>query len=275
MGENFVVETDAGSIGGGTSGTGRDVLLLHGGPGLSDYMGMLDGETEGWRRISFQQRGLPPSTTSGPFTPERHAADAAAVLRSETREPAVVVGHSWGGWLSLLVALVAPELVRAVVVIDALGASGDGGLGEMGPELRRRLPEEVRREHEELEARLEGGEESDELALRSLRMLWPGYFATPDSAPPMPADLALRLDCLNGTMAVALEEISSGRFAKSLSALRVPSVVLVGAASPIPVAVGEDIARLCGGELRVVAGAGHFPWVEQPGCVAEALSLYR
>jgi proline iminopeptidase len=63
------------------------LLLLHGGPGLSDYLAdSLGGELDGWRTISFQQRGLTPSATGGPFTVERHVADTVAILtRIRTR----------------------------------------------------------------------------------------------------------------------------------------------------------------------------------------------
>ncbi len=42
----------------------------------------------------------------------------------------------------------------------------------------------------------------------------------------------------------------------------------------MPVDAGETTARLCGGQLRVVAGGGHLPWYEEPGCVEEALSAF-
>ena len=77
-----VVEGDAGPIAGSWSGEGDDLLLLHGGPGLSDYMDLVEGETAGWRTIRYQQRGLSPLTVEGPFSVERHVADAvAAALR--------------------------------------------------------------------------------------------------------------------------------------------------------------------------------------------------
>lgn len=36
-------------------GHGRTTVMLHGGPGLTDYMGLLDSETAGWRRVRYQQ----------------------------------------------------------------------------------------------------------------------------------------------------------------------------------------------------------------------------
>jgi hypothetical protein len=52
----FVAHTDNGEIRGVQDGQGFPLLLLHGGPGLTDYMALLDGETEGFRRIRYQQR---------------------------------------------------------------------------------------------------------------------------------------------------------------------------------------------------------------------------
>jgi pimeloyl-ACP methyl ester carboxylesterase len=50
-----------GSIAGWQVGTGPAVLLLHGGPGLSDYTFPLAAELEdAFDVIGYQQRGLPP-----------------------------------------------------------------------------------------------------------------------------------------------------------------------------------------------------------------------
>jgi pimeloyl-ACP methyl ester carboxylesterase len=48
-----------------------------------------------------------------------HARDLTAVLERVAREPAVVVGWSSGGNIALAVAASRPELVRALVVVEA------------------------------------------------------------------------------------------------------------------------------------------------------------
>jgi len=46
-----------------------------------------------------------------------------------------------------------------------------------------------------------------------------------------------------------------------------------GAQSPMPVSQGEQTAQLLpASEVVIVPAAGHLPWHEQPGCVADALS---
>ena len=51
-------------------GSGPPVLLLHGGPGLSDYTSTIVPELEdAYRAVRFQQRGLAPSTSEGMNSP--------------------------------------------------------------------------------------------------------------------------------------------------------------------------------------------------------------
>ena len=96
--------------------------MLHGGPGTSDYLDSLDGElASGYTVHRYQQRGLAPSTTSGPFSIEAHADDALAVLRAVAPNGAVVIGHSWGGYLGMHLAAMRPVLMLGLVVVDSVG----------------------------------------------------------------------------------------------------------------------------------------------------------
>lgn len=274
-GGTFSAQTDDGPIGGWQDGEGPDVILLHGGPGLSDYTYLLDGECSGWRRTRYQQRGLEPSSRSGPFTVERHVADAIAVIDHLSITDVVVVGHSWGGHLALQLALAEPR-VAGVVVVDGLGVIGDGGAISLGQELRERLPAAVRKEVDEIDELLSGPAASDELALQSLRLLWPSYFGDPSTADPLPDDVRLCLECSNETFGSAMEELADDRFAHRLGSLNVPVAMVLGALSPMPVAVGQEAARYIRGcEVEVIAGAGHLPSVEEPGCLARALGRVR
>ena len=68
-------------IGGWTRGEGdHQLVLLHGGPGLSDYLRGLgdllaDELGDVWSIVRYQQRGLSPSTPQGPFTIEQEVRD--------------------------------------------------------------------------------------------------------------------------------------------------------------------------------------------------------
>ncbi|MGH7911435.1 MAG: alpha/beta fold hydrolase [Candidatus Dormibacteraceae bacterium] len=269
----FAVETDAGRIAGSASGQGRDLLFLHGGPGLSDYADLLRDETKAWHTVHYQQRGIAPSATTGPFTVARHVDDAIAVLDGLGIERVVVLGHSWGGHLALQVAIAEPERVTGIVVVDGLGSTGDGGAPALGAELVRRLPAERAARWQALAQQSEQPGGDDEEALESLRLLWPGYFADPSSAPAMPASMRISRACNEESSASAIEAMAGGAFAERLRTLALPAIVMVGEGSPMPHAVGEETASLLPrAELVRVPAAGHLVWIEQPGSVARALA---
>jgi len=271
----FTATTETGPIAGSHFGSGPALLLLHGGPALTDYMDMLAPELDGWRAIRYQQRGLPPSAENGPFTVEQHVADAVAVLDELGVDRAVVLGHSWGGHLALHLAVAHPGRVAGLVVVDPLGAVGDGGAAEMGEALASRLSQNTLIQLEAFNARLATPAAKDADALASLRLLWPAYFAEPAAAPPLPDGMRISLACYEGTFGSIVGHLEAG-FGGRLKEITAPTVFVLGERSPIPVAQGEQTAALLpGAEVRVVPGAGHLPWHERPGCVADAAGWVR
>lgn len=274
--QRFDVPVDGGAIVGMTIGSGPPVVLLHGGPGLSDYLGSLDDEVgSGYRMHRYQQRGLAPSTLSGPFTVEKHVEDAVTVLDAVAPEGAYVIGHSWGGHLSMYLAAWHPERVRGLVVVDPLGAVGDGGESEMGRLMQERIPPETLARANELDERAMKGEGSAGDAIEGLALVWPGYFAVPEAAPPMPP-MAISLECYSSTWESIRGHFEKDTLAGLLPGLTMPTVFVLGAGSPIPPEHGLATAALVpGAKTEVHDGCGHFPWIERPGVVRSALDEVR
>jgi len=242
---------------------------------MTDYLDLLGPELDGWRWVRYQQRGVAPSAVTGPFTVERHVADAVAVLDALGIGRTVVLGHSWGGHLALHLAVAHPGRVAGLVIVDPLGAVGDGGLKEMAQQLRGRLSPAATARLAEVDARLGGPDPTDADALESLTLLWPGYFAVPAEAPPVPPGMQISLAAYAGTFASAAEHLASG-FGEKLGGVRAPAVFVLGERSPMPVSQGEQTADLLSSaEVDVIPGAGHLPWHEQPGCIATALAAVR
>lgn len=248
------------------------MLILHGGPGWSDYTASLAAELEdAFCVIRFQQRGLEPSTTSGPFGIEQHVADAIAVLDAAGADRAYVIGHSWGGHLAMHLAARHQDRLLGLVVVDPLGAVPDGGLSDLGRILAERMSPEQAAQAQELQERSQAGEATIEDALAGLALIWPGYFAAPDKAPPMPP-LRLSPECFEGTFASIRTHFEHKTLERSLPALTIPAVFVLGAASPIPPQHGVASAALIPGARYIIeADCGHFPWLERPGIVRRAL----
>jgi proline iminopeptidase len=257
---SFEVRSAGATLVGVRAGDGPPALILHGGPGLSDYTETLADELSGvFTTLRYTQRGVSPSSVEGPFSVEDHVADAVAVLDALDVRSAWLVGHSWGGHLAMHFAVAEPERVTGLVCVDSLGAAGDGGyapfaatLGERYERARNRpLPEDA-----------------------PLAEYWEFYFADSAAAPPMPP-----MDSNPDAYAEAFESLR-GHFERrtleeGLRSLVVPVLFVHGRESPLPVSASEEAAALItGARLRVLDGCGHFPWLEQPGVVASvALEL--
>lgn len=274
MGERdlFTVEVVGGSLGGWVEGEGAPVLLLHGGPGLSyEYIDELGAELGlGFRVGAYQQRGLEPSTLEGPFTVVQAIRDAVAVLDALEWSRPLVVGHSWGGQLALRLAAAHPERLLGVLAVDPLGIVGDGGMAAFEAEMMARTPKADRARAHELDERAMAGMGTSEEGLESLRMVWPAYFADPENTPPM-APIRMSVDAYSGIVA----EVTSGtdEVAASLSTGQVPYGVIAGAGSPMPWGQAARASAELSPRafLTIVPAAGHFPWLETPGCVRAAL----
>jgi pimeloyl-ACP methyl ester carboxylesterase len=268
----FRAPTDGGEIVGWLREGPPDVspaLLLHGGPGLSDYLGSLADELDGVVTTArYQQRGIEPSLTDGDRTVERHVADVVDVLDALSWEKALIVGHSWGGHLALHFAVAHPQRTRMAVAIDPLGGAGDGGMAEFVEYLKGSVPVADRPRYEELEA-LESATDTERA--ESFGMVWPYYFADPEAAPPFPD---FRFDSRSEETWKSINDHFEARtLERELPGLEVALVVVHGRQSPIPIAAAEATARLAPqGRLVAVADSGHWPWLEQPGSVRAVIA---
>lgn len=107
-----------------TPGDGRSVLLVH---GVSSsrrtwWRAAEDLSELGWRVLTVDL----PGHGGRPVPPEAELADLAADAAAQAGSPAVdlVVGHSLGAVVALLLAASRPEFTRAVVIEDPPGLAG-------------------------------------------------------------------------------------------------------------------------------------------------------
>lgn len=102
-------------------GSGEPVLLISTGPIADSFLPFLSESVlvEHFRLISYRQRGQAGSTRSAtPVSHAEHAADAAALLSYLGVRRAHVAGHSTGGCIALQLALVRPDLVQTLTLLE-------------------------------------------------------------------------------------------------------------------------------------------------------------
>ncbi len=267
----FTTNDDGPQLAGLRAGSSPPVLLLHGGPGLGfDYLRDLADELAEENDVAwYQQRGLEPSAVEGPYSVAADVGDAGRVLDALGWRSAYVVGHSWGGHLALHVAAAIPGRLLGVLSVDPLGAVGDGCWSEFDAEMLRRTPEESRERARELDELATAGRADPDLALEGMRLVWPAYYADPETAPPMP-ELGMAIERGSEMMPSIMAELPV--LEAGLPEIRVPVGFVHGSRSPMPLGASTDAAeRIPGAWVDVVEGAGHFVWFEAPGAVRASL----
>jgi proline iminopeptidase len=147
-----------------SEGEGRNVLIVHGGPGspYTEPWPGLEPLADGYRFHYYDQRGCgkstrPIDTFSSPNYYENvttldrtlglgaQIADIERIRQILGDEKLIIIGHSWGGFLASLYAAEFPEHVEALILVapaDALVMSQEEG-GGLFEEVRKRLPENM------------------------------------------------------------------------------------------------------------------------------------
>jgi pimeloyl-ACP methyl ester carboxylesterase len=116
------IQVDGASLAYTDRGSGEAVVLVHG--SASDqrsWQGQLDALASGHRVIAYSRRYHWPNTPIAAgvdYAMAEHVADLAALLRSLGAAPAHLIGHSYGGFVALLLALQQPALVRSLVLAE-------------------------------------------------------------------------------------------------------------------------------------------------------------
>jgi pimeloyl-ACP methyl ester carboxylesterase len=271
----FEVSVDGCRLRGSAGGSGPAALLLHGGPGVPDYTAPLAAELALFvTAVRYTQRGVGPSDAGPPYSVEVHTRDAIAVLDANRIDRAWAVGHSWGGQLALHLAVAHPKRLLGIVCIDPLGASGDP-LEEFRHNFATRMPAAAWTRAEELDARSEDNDlsvdERERAALESHHVIWPYYFADPSVAG---RDYLARygVECAAQTTASVKEHFERRTLADGLPSARLPALFIHGEDDPLPVRCSTETAALMpDATVALVPDCGHFPWLEHPGAVADAV----
>lgn len=233
-----------------------EVVLVHGGPGAAGYLGPVAG------RLGAHCRVVEPFQTAD--TLEGQVAELAGQIRDHTDPPVILAGHSWGAWLSAVVAARHPELVSKLILIAA-GPFEDAYAADITAERLRRLPEADRRHLMALQKEwhfLSGTERVD--VFRQIGRLINRADAY---APVSPEDhtQSYQPEIFERVWSGADALRKSGELLELMASVRCPSVAIHGDHDPHPwEGVKEPLERrLQGFRFHLLSKCGHEPWNEK------------
>lgn len=104
------------------AGKGDPLVLVHGGVSdLRSWSSQLPVLSRHFRTICYSRRYHVPNTPISNNTPDpvqKHVDDLAQLIEQLDAPPAHIVGHSWGGLISFILAMQKPDLCRSLVLIE-------------------------------------------------------------------------------------------------------------------------------------------------------------
>ena len=258
-------------------GSGPDTaVVLAGGPALP--MSYLDKDlaplAHGRTLIYFDARGAGFSqltTDPAMLTMDRHVADLEAVRQHFGIGKMQLIGHSWGAMVAPFYAAAHPQNVDRMVLVTPGPVQTQYDAQFEAERIARTAPA-VLQQQGELIGLLLSGQSPDPVATceQLFSIFFPAYFYDPANT----ANFRGRYcDTTPQGAGLLLFALFAGRaslgqswdLVPMLSGIPVPALVIHGSGDPIPFASTAAYAdALPNGELTVVEGAGHFPWLEQP-----------
>ncbi len=261
-------------------GAGADTLVvLHGGPGLNLEGLRPDLEPLARRHtvIYFDQRGSGHSEMPDTLrlTAELIVKDLEAVRRAFRIDRMTLLGHSWGGGLTVLYAAEYPEHVARMVLVGPIPPRSGSYLKQYnaGAAARRDSAETARQAVSDSIQRV--ARDPYPACRESNRIFLRGVAATPEAASRIRGDLCaatptnLRLQGVLGDRVWRSFVDPAGDngydwrpLARRVSA---PTLLVHGDRDPLPLAGSEEWARvLPHARLVVIFDAGHYPHAERP-----------
>ncbi len=244
------------------------VILIHGGPGTYDhsyFKPYFSRLTDCAQVVYLDIRGHGRSANADPdgWTFEACADDIPAFCAAIGVERPIVLGHSMGGFIAALYAARHPAH-PAGLILQSTMARFD--LSRLVDGFRRVAGDEVAR----LAERDYGGDPvtTDE---------WARVFAAFGPRVPSPDELARRISRFE-LAGAGMDLMRNLDIVGRLADIACPTLVCVGALDPVtPPAAAQEIAAALpesSVELAVIAGAGHFPWLDAQAAYWDRISRF-
>jgi proline iminopeptidase len=261
-------------------GQGRPIIVLHGGVDL-DHTYLLpdmDRLADAYRLIYYDQRGRGKSVGNvEKISIESEMQDLDAVRKYFGFESVALLGHSWGGDLAMEHVIRYPERVSHMILMGTGPASHDDFKLYIQEWNKRKVPHE-----EELKA-LQSSARYKEGDPKALAEWYRIYFSTAIkeaehldrvnlSLEGFTKESVLRGGAIEDRLFKETFRVEGFDLIPKLKELSNPTLVVHGDYDFVPLETAVHIAQaIRGSRFVVLKGCGHFPYIERPEELHEAI----
>jgi pimeloyl-ACP methyl ester carboxylesterase len=186
-----------------------------------------------------------------------------AILNEHAHLPVILVGHSWGGFFSIIFADKFPQLVNKLILIGT-GPFEDRYVPLIKETRRGRLTREEKAEFQNLEDKLRGNPQKNGKLLEQLGNLTSrvdSYDPIPSNSEVLEYDPDIHMKVWNE----AVEMRKEGKFIEMIKNINCPVIAVHGDYDPHPYKAVKELFTKYVKSFKFVLleKCGHYPWLER------------
>lgn len=252
-------------------GKGDPIIVIHGGPGLSqDYLlPQMARLAKDHLVIFYDQRGCGRSTgeiNADTMQIKIFLNDLEAIKKSFGFKKVTILGHSWGGLLAMQYANGYPESIHKLILLNSVPASSEEH-AQFGQEwIKRMAPYQ-----DELKAIKETPQfvNGDPATVEKYnRIVFRQYCCNPKNADFLNLCMSQKA-AVDGAKVLALFKQNffskTYNFYYQLKQINIPTLIIHGDCDPVPPSSAQNIHEsIKGSKYILIKDCGHFPYVEAP-----------
>ncbi len=262
-------------------GTGEPVVIVHGGPGLGhNYLyPHLTRLAEHYKVIFYDQRSSGKSSgheKPSEITMESFIQDLEGLRKAFDIRKLNLLGHSWGGLLSLNYAVNYSDCLNALIIIGSSGASS-GYVARFSKAIEDRLPPQKKEELTEIAESFINKEKTSVLFKKYYSLYFWAYFYDKSFAD------KISLDYIDDKMVQKYficthfldEYLQDYSLFDRLNRITCPTLIVHGDYDPIPFQEAEKIHHgIKGSDFVLLQNCGHFAYMEKANACFEAVENF-
>ena len=265
------VETNQAKLFCRSMGKGPPLIVLHGGPGLSQeyLLPQMNKLAEDHFVIFYDQRGSGRSENGNEASFIQlnvFVDDLEAIQKAYGLQKVSILGHSWGGFLGLHYAMSHPEAVDKLILLNPFPACSSDVASFLQEWSRRMTPHMD--ELEQIKNSKEYAKGDPQTIAKYLNIIFRNYCFISQKADELNllTTVEANLNWIKTSEILSQSLLgASFDYLPDLKKISSPTLIVHGDGDPIPLSTAENLHKnIPHSKFVVIKECGHFPYVEKP-----------